>query len=681
MIKKIAQFIGLALVILLITALFVNRGWMMSLQNRVQNIYYDYDKPSPQIVIVAIDEKSLQESELGPLQKWPRQNYARAIEILNGKGSAAVGVDVLFPDKSVLGQEDDTALADALKKNPNTVLAVRYDFDRDGNRFVEGPNATIEEANPKLGWINVVQDDDGFVRRLPIFAATQTSTVEAMSVALARIYLKQELVDYRVVNDQFQFSDTTTIPTITARDAYSKRDTYLMNINYFAQPKTYTTVSMTDLLKEKLVDSHGNPVDFAGKIVLIGPTAKGLGDSYLSPISEGVQMPGAEIHANNIQTIIENKFLRDQSGWSFWLTLLILATINVTLFAFLKVRYALPIALAEMIGMVIAGIIGYDGGVLLNVIYPDLLVLLCFIGVYLLRFILEQKERRFIEGAFGHYVNKEIIRQIIKNPELLKLGGDKREITIFFSDIKGFSTFSEKMKPEELVSLLNEYLGEMTDIILSNEGTLDKYEGDAIMAFWGAPIGISDHAKHACLAALANQKRLAELREKWRNEGKPEIQVRLGLNTGEAVVGNMGSANRFNYTAMGDSVNLASRLEGINKEYGTDIVISESTYAQVKDDFICRELDLIRVKGKEQPVRIYELVGKKGEVSPDVSKLIEAYEAALKLYREKNFLAASQKFAELSGDKPSQVFAKRCTEFMQNTPPTGWDGVYTFTVK
>ena len=681
MLKKIAKFIGLGLCILLITALMVNRGWFMSLQTRVQNVYYDYDAASPQIVVIAIDEKSLQENELGPLTKWPRQNYARAIEALNEKGVAAVGVDVLFPDRSTLGEEDDLVFAGAIAKYPNTVLALRYDFDMDGNRFVEGPNATLTEANPKLGWINVAQDEDGFVRKLPVFAATPTSTVEAFSVALARLYLKSDIIDYRTVGNEWQFSDKVTIPTMAVRDPYSKRDAYLMNINYFAKPKSYTTVSMADLLKGNLVDGRGNPVDFTGKIALIGPTAKGLGDSYLSPVSEGVQMPGVEIHANNVQTIFENKFLSDQSRMSFWLTLIILAAINVALFALLKVRYALPIALAEMVGMIVAGIMAYDSGVFLNVIYPDILILFCFIGVYLLRFIIEQKERRFIEGAFGHYVNKAVIAQIIKNPELLKLGGDKREITVFFSDIEGFTTVSEKMKPEELVSFLNEYLGEMTEIILGKEGTLDKYEGDAIMAFWGAPIPVSAHAKNACEAALANQKKLDELRTKWVKAGLPALRVRMGLNTGAAVVGNMGSANRFNYTAMGDNVNLASRLEGINKEYGTGIAISESTYSQVKDDFVCRELDLIRVKGKEKPVRIYELIGKKGEVKPETVTLIGFYEAALKSYREKNFLAASQAFAQLEGDKPSQVFAKRCSEFMQNPPPEEWDAVYTFTTK
>ncbi|MBN1259023.1 adenylate/guanylate cyclase domain-containing protein [Candidatus Peregrinibacteria bacterium] len=681
MISKIIKFIGLSFFILALTALMVNQGWFMSLQTRVQNVYYDYDQASPQIVVIAIDEKSLQENELGPLQKWPRQNYAEAVRILNEKGAAVVGVDVLFPDKSVFGVNDDLILAGAIGEYPNTVLALRYDFDRDGNRFVEGPNTTLTEANPKLGWINVMQDTDGFVRKLPVFAATSTSTVEAFSVALARLYLKSDIIDYRAVGNEWQFSDKIVIPTVAMRDPYSKRDAYLMNINYFAQPKSYTTVSMADLLKGKPMDGKGKPVDFTGKIALIGPTAKGLGDSYLSPVSEGVQMPGVEIHANNVQTIIEGKFLRDQSRMSFWLTLIILAVINVMLFAFLKVRYALFVALAEMIGMVVAGIVAYDMGVLLNVVHPDLLILFCFTGAYLLRFILEQKQRRFIEGAFGRYVNKTVIAQIIRNPELLKLGGQTREITVFFSDIEGFTTLSEKMKPEELVSFLNEYLGVMTESILKNEGTLDKYEGDAIMAFWGAPIPVSAHAKNACLAALENQKKLGELRKKWNKAGLPELRIRIGMNTGNAVVGNMGSANRFNYTAMGDNVNLASRLEGINKEYGTGILISEPTYVQVKDDFICREMDLIRVKGKEKPVRIYELMGKKGEVKPEIMALIGLYETALKLYREKNFMAASQKFAELAEDIPSRVFAKRCQDFMQNPPPEGWDGVYTFMTK
>jgi adenylate cyclase len=678
--KKLIKFIGLGIAILLITALVIRQGWFMGLQRGLQNKFYDYDSASPEIVIVAIDEKSLEADKLGPFKNWKREYYAQAIDILNKAGAAAIGIDVTFPDPSTYDTKDDQTLRDALKQNDNVVMAVRYYFDN-GNRAVDWPNATLMEADPKLGWINVQLDDDGFVRTMPLFAASKEKTIEALSLQVARIYMKADIGDYRVVKNKFNFSEGIEIPSITKRDSKTNQDVHLMYINYFAEPNKFTQISFTDLLNNNLADKQGNTIDFKDKIVLIGPTAIDLQDDYLTPVSQGVKMPGVEIHANNIQTLTEEKFLRDQTTLSLWLTLLALLIVNITLFSFLKVRYAIPLVVLEIFGTLVAGILVYEFRIFLNVIYPIFLILLSFVGTYLLRFIMEQKDRKFIEGAFGHYVNKDVVKQIIKNPKALELGGAKKNITVFFSDIAGFTTISEKMGPVELVKFLNEYLQDMTEVILKYQGTLDKYEGDAIMAFWNAPIAINDHPLNACLAALENQEHLAKLRKKWTAEGKPAIHARIGINTGEAVVGNMGSENRFNYTAMGDNVNLGSRLEGINKEYGTEIIISESVYNQVKEKLVCRELDLIRVKGKTVPVRILELVGEAKKVSRDLLDRNVRFADALRDYRSKNFTSAKQKFEALKDDAPSQVFAKRCGEFMKNPPPEGWDGVWTYMTK
>jgi adenylate cyclase len=680
MVKKLIKFIGLGIAILLITALVIRQGWFMGLQRGLQNKFYDYDSASPKIVIVSIDEKSLGGENLGPFSQWKREYYAQAINALNGAGAAAIGIDVTLPDASAHGKSDDEALRDTLKKYDNVVIAGRYYFDN-GIRQTDLPNAAILEADPKIGWINVQLDDDGFVRTIPIFAATKDKILEAFSLQLARIYLKAEPVDYRVINDSFHFSEKTVIPTMTKRDSNTNQDVYLMYVNYFAEPDKFTRISFADLLSGKLVDTYGNPIDFKDKIALIGPTAIDLKDDYPTPVSQGVKMPGVEIHANNIQTIINGQFLRDQPVLSLWLTLLTLLIVNITLFSFLKIRYTIPITALEIFGVLVAGIVLYEFRIFMNVVYPILLILLSFVGTYLLRFILEQKERKFVEGAFGHYVNKDVVRQIIKNPKALELGGAEKNITVFFSDIAGFTTISEKMGPVELVKFLNEYLQDMTEVILKYQGTLDKYEGDAIMAFWNAPIAINDHALNACLAALENQEHLAKLRKKWTAEGKPAIHARIGINTGNAVVGNMGSENRFNYTAMGDNVNLGSRLEGINKEYGTEIIISESVYNQVKEKLVCRELDLIRVKGKTVPVRILELVGEVKKVNRDLLDRNARFYDALRDYRSKNFTSAKQKFEALKDDAPSRVFAKRCEDFIKNPPPAEWDGVWTYMTK
>lgn len=680
MFKKYLKFFGLGVALLILIFLIMQSGWFMSYQRNLQNKFYDYDSASTEIIVVAIDEKSLKPDALGPLTKWPRMNYARAVDILNAHNAAVIGIDITFPDASVVSQEDDKAFAETLAEHDNVVLASRYFFDS-GERGYEWPNNTILEGGSTLGWINIQLDADGFVRSLPLFYQSEKGVIDAFSLALARIYLRAEPSDYRVVNNYFDYSDNIRIPAWTRKDKTSGDEVHFMYINYFAQPNQFTRISFSDLLNENLVDKKGNPIDFRDKIVIIGPTAIDLQDDYLSPVSEGVRMPGVEIHSNNVQTLITQEFLRDQSKISLWLTILGFLIINIVVFSLLKVRYAIPLVILEIFGMLVGGIVLYEYRILVNVVYPILIIFLSFIGTFLVRFIMEQAQRQFIEGAFGHYVNKDVVKQIKKDPHMLELGGAKREITVFFSDIAGFTTISEKLKPEELVKFLNEYLGEMTEIIIGNQGTLDKYEGDAIMSFWNAPIPQHDHQLHACNAALENQKRLAELRKKWASDNMPEMKVRIGLNSGEAVVGNMGSENRFDYTAMGDNVNLASRLESINKQYGTYLMISESTYTAVKDHMICRELDQIRVKGKHEPVRVYELLAKRGEETTEMSAKLKTYSEALALYRKKKFADAKVKFENLAGDAPSEVFVKRCEDFIKSPPTEDWDGVWNFKVK
>lgn len=676
MIKKILKFIGLGLSIALIMTFIVSRGMFSGMQKSLQNKFYDFASSSPEIVVVAIDEKSLSAEELGPLSSWSRSYYGQAIKILNEAEVAVIGIDMTFPDS----KEGDSVFSESLSNYSNVVLAGRYLFNN-GDRMIQLPNKTLLETDPSVGWINVKLDEDGFVRQVPINSDLEGKLTESFSLQLARDYLNEKDFQPEIQGSHYAFGDDLNIPVVSLYDKQHDLMSHFMYVNYFAQPHSYTQISMSDVLKENFINTEGNRVDLRDKIVLIGPTAIDLQDYYLSPVSHGVRMPGVEIHANNIQTIISEKFLRDQSSFSLWALLLSLIVINIFLFSKLRVRFAIPILLAELFGIVFAGIVAYESRLFLNVIYPLITILLSFVGTFLLRFILEQNERKFIQGAFGHYVNKTVVDQILKDPKMLELGGAKREVTAFFSDIAGFTSISEKMEPGQLVNFLNRYLDDMTTVILNQHGTLDKYEGDAIMAFWGAPIPATDHAKNACLAALENQKKLAEFRQECEKQGLPSIHIRIGINSGDVIAGNMGSETRFDYTIMGDNVNLASRLESINKQYGTEVMISEMTYEQIKEDFVCRELDQIRVKGKDQPVRVYELIGKKGEVESGKESIIKLFAEALDLYRKKDFNTAMQKFSAVPNDPPSQVFVDRCAEFIKNPPAANWDGVYTFTVK
>lgn len=678
--KKTLSFLGLNIIIALLTIVFVSQGWLMGYQNSLQNKFYDFDSPSSEVIIIDIDEKSLSADELGPLSRWPRAHYADVINIVNQEGAKAIGIDVTFPDESIEGKGDDFRLASLAKEDSNVILAAFYYFDQK-NRTPEWPNKTLLSTNPTIGWINVKQDIDGFVRQVPLFTRGKEGVTEAFSLAVARKYLEAPAANHVVKKQQYTFSESISIPVITEQDSETNEKVHSMYVNYFAAPATYQHISISEVLKKNFISKRDQPVDFKNKIVLIGPTARDLQDYYLSPVGNGVQSPGVEIHANNIQTIIEQRFLKPQSKNQLWITLLIIFLINGFLFSRLKVRWALPIAILEGVGFMIGGLLIYEKGILLNVIYPLLLIGLTFVGHFLVRFILEQAQRKFVEGAFGHYVNKDLVEQIIKNPKLLELGGTKKEVTAFFSDIAGFTTISEQMSPEQLTQFLNEYLEEMTNIILENQGTLDKYEGDAIVAFWNAPLPLVNHAEAACLSALNQQKKLAELRQRWQQQNLPAIEVRMGINTGEVVTGNMGSKNRFDYTMMGDNANLASRLEGINKQYGTHILISSSTYAQIADKMICREVDFIRVKGRKAAVQIYELICLKSELTQEIANQINAFHAALSLYRKKDFTAAKTAFAAIANDPTSQVFGKRCDFFIQNPPAADWDGAYNFEVK
>jgi adenylate cyclase len=309
-------------------------------------------------------------------------------------------------------------------------------------------------------------------------------------------------------------------------------------------------------------------------------------------------------------------------------------------------------------------------------------------AVSLYRALVEEKEKRKVRSAFGQYLSPEVIRRLLVNPQLVE--PRKTEITVMFSDIRGFTTISEKLDAQELAVFLNGYLSDMTRIVFRTRGTLDKYIGDAVMAFWGAPYEESQHAVQACLAALEMMKHVRALQKKWAAEGKPALDIGIGLNSGVASVGNMGSELRYGYTALGDAVNLSSRLEGLNKEYGTHIIANESTYAAAKDaGFFFRELDLIRVKGKLQPVTIYELLAQRSDLQDgtlaEFQQRVHAFNEARKLYRQRRWKAAHSAFQSIldrwSDDGPSILYLRRCQEYLAEEPQADWDGVFTMTHK
>jgi adenylate cyclase len=305
-------------------------------------------------------------------------------------------------------------------------------------------------------------------------------------------------------------------------------------------------------------------------------------------------------------------------------------------------------------------------------------------GIIFLGYLTTDREKSRLRGAFQYYLNESVMEQMLRHPEKLKLGGEKRELTVLFSDIRGFTTLSERMQPEALVKFINSYLTPMTQIVFSDGGTLDKYIGDALMAFWGAPVDQPDHALRACRAAVRFSEKLEELKVTWRAHGLPSLDIGVGINSGPMIVGNMGSDIRFDYTVMGDAVNLASRLEGTSKTYGVRLLMSEATYLQVKDAVVARRLGAVRVKGKQVPVRIYELRGMGQPSGPDAEALA-AMETALDAYTAQRFADAKAAFQKVLALWPQDPPALRYLEEIavrENRPPEpNWDGVYTATTK
>ncbi|HLX12658.1 MAG TPA: adenylate/guanylate cyclase domain-containing protein, partial [Bacteroidota bacterium] len=441
---------------------------------------------------------------------------------------------------------------------------------------------------------------------------------------------------------------------------------------------------------------------FKNKIVLIGSRMPEDHDLFTVPIGQGKQsgdnlMYGVEVHANMIQQVLDNNFLYREPAWVDILAIFFFSAVTslaVTKFKTIKFRFqaASEVLSAGFVLLELTGIAACTIKLFNNANYvalvsgPSLAIVFGYLGATVHNYIVERKQKALIKGMFTQYLNPHVVNELVEHPERLRLGGQRKELTIFFSDIVGFTSISEKLQPEGLVSLLNEYLSAMTHIIFDNEGTLDKFEGDAVMAFWGAPIDQPDHALRACQASLEMQAELVRIRERWKAEGKPDIAARIGLNTGEVLVGNMGGAGRFDYTVIGDSVNLASRLEGANKQYKSKIMIGQTTYKHVEKEVVARELDMIQVVGKTEPVTVYELLGLTSDGTPEnLQEFLGIYAESLVLYRKREFEKAIAGFEKgmklIPDDYPAQIYIERSRLYQMSPPPNDWNGVFVLRSK
>jgi len=530
--------------------------------------------------------------------------------------------------------------------------------------------------NKATGFFNIFTDPDGVVRRVPLAIPygrsekrSEWDLYASVDVQAIRFFLDLPLEKIIITFGETGIEGLEFGQSISVQPDELSR----MMVNYQGPTGSYQTISIADVVNRKFPAGT-----FKDKIVLVGATATAIGDLRTTPFGR-LDYPGVEIHANVIDNILNQKFLiRDFAQVLTDYFFIFLFGVPVGMWLALSQPRWMWLSLFLLLPF--GGIVqwAFTRGGWLNFVMPAGTLVANSVGVSLYRVLVEEREKRKVRGAFQQYLSPEVIRRLLESPDMVK--PRKVEISVMFSDIRGFTTISEKLDAQELATFLNGYLGDMTKIVFRNQGTLDKYIGDAVMAFWGAPFEESGHAVKACRAALDMMARVTELQREWKAKGRPVLDIGLGINTGVSSVGNMGSDLRYGYTAMGDAVNLASRLEGLNKEYGTHIIISESSYLSARaPDFIFRELDLIRVKGKLQPVTIYEVLAYR-ESGRAFIELSELFARGRGCYKRRDWRQAMGYFEKClerwPDDGPAKVFRARCEEYLLEEPDPAWDGVY-----
>ncbi|MFZ5365500.1 MAG: CHASE2 domain-containing protein [Patescibacteria group bacterium] len=611
------------------------------------------EKISNQVVIIGIDDHSIEE-----LGQWPfsRRQHARLIEKLERGGALAIGYDVTFSERSA----DDQLLFSTIFNYDNLVFPMEGTIRvREGDvpvfKKTLWPIAEIKDKF-RIGHTVLVPDLDGIVRQAPFYIAENGSKVPPFFI--------------QVIKQAGQWSGIEGVNPYQ----YQYSDLGLFRIFFFGPKQTFRTYSFASVLENDF-----NLDLVKDKIVLVGATAKNLHDEYFVPPSNGTAMPGVEIQANLIEGYRQNRFLKNIGNEAdYFLHLLMLGLIFGILLNLSRPRYiALWLSGAMLVYLLMVAWL-FSIGYIVPVFYPLLLMIIIAVFNLIVRYFFEIREKNKIRQGFSQYVAKEVVDQLIKNPEKLNLGGERKKLTVLFSDIRSFTSLAESMPPERLVDLLNDYLSAMGEAVIENNGVIDKFIGDAIMAFWGAPLDNPRQETDALRTALYMAERLKVFNEKNAGLGRPELKIGIGINTGDVIVGNIGSKKRFDYTAIGDEVNLASRLESLTKFYGVQIIASAKTKQMVDAEFLWRYLDTVAVAGKSEGVKIYQLMGVNRQNDRRV-QFIRTFERAANIYLGGRFLEASYVFEgiikEYPDDQPTAIYLERIDQYLKN-PPNDFDGVF-----
>ncbi len=739
--KKNAILIALGLMLVLLFVGNAANFYRLSFVDRLSAIVYDYrlriSMPrtvDDRIVILDIDEKSLKEEGRWP---WSRNHLATLMDQLFDRYKVdVVGFDVVFAERDnssgldvlqKLGQDQlksDKAFQSALEQ-----IAPQLEYDQlfaekiKGRKVVLGYYLTNQKSQSESGMLpppafpagafkgslvafttwngyganlpelqsaaysgghfNPLVDSDGVVRRVPMLVECKGGYYPSLSLAMVQAVLGQSKIVMGMAEGK-----NSGYAGLEWLELFAGDRTYKIPVDqdvasfipYRGRQGSFRYISISDVLHGR-VDAEA----LRGKIILVGTTAPGLLDMRSTPVSE--VYPGVEVHANMIAGILDQN-LKQQPAYMLGAEVLWLLLIGISLSVILPLLTPMRAILASVFVFALSqaltlGIWQY-ADLVMPIANSLVMVALLFALNMSYGYFVESRTKRQITNLFGQYVPSELVDEMSKHPDSVSMVGESREMTVLFSDVRGFTTISEGLDPKELSLLMNEFLTPLSRVVYKHRGTIDKYMGDCIMAFWGAPLPDGNHAKNAIVAGLEMQLTLKKLQAHFKERGWPPIKIGVGINTGRVSVGNMGSEVRVAYTVMGDEVNLASRLEGITKQYGVGIIVGENTRNMVSD-FVYRELDHVRVKGKDKPIVIYEPLGLQSEVDKSTLEELKLFHEMRRLYLKQNWEQAELQLMNLQRISPETelygIYMERIAHFRKSPPPSDWDGVYVFQAK
>ena len=651
--------------------------------------------PAGAVAVVSIDEKSIKKYGRWP---WTRSLQGKLIEEIKKAGASVIALDIIYLRPQSLSE--DMALAEGLAapgaevaggfffrtqqsvaSSPEAIDLLKQHCIRlvqamPGARFnniisfpyVEANQADIARFFSTFGFFNYIPDPDGIIRSAPLVLGYQKKIYPSLALSALSLFLKEHI---RLTISREGVAGIQIGNRRIPVDSHGR-----LMLNFYNGKYSIPILSASDIL------DHTLPKNFLkDKLIFTGVTETGIADVRPTPVDPA--FPGVSIHATAVSNILQEFYLYQDNRT------LIIDVILMALIPLLMVWGMARIKQAAWMAAVYVGILCLlwlvffitvtQTGLLISIIYPVIATTIGYLLIQSFHVMVTQRHSRYLKQAFSTYVSEALVNNLIKNPDSFTMSGEKKIITVLFSDIRGFTSLSEKLPPEKLVTILNHYLGPMTDSVMEENGTLDKYIGDAIMAIYNAPLDVKDHEVRAVQSAIKMFKRLRILNAELDSRFGLTLKIGIGIHTGDAVVGNMGSIQRFDYTAIGDTVNLASRLESRTKAYGVDIIISEDTCRKLKNWFLVRKLDRLRVKGKNEPVEIYQVMPDKNDL--ETQTLVSLHYDALEMYFEGRFQEALAAFRNLADrfphDGPARIFIKRCSQYVASPPAPEWNGVYT----